>query len=87
MKLIWIGLALWNAFAFLLYGMDKRRAIKGDWRISEKTLLLVSLAAGGMGAYLGGRIFHHKTLKWYFRVTWYLGILVDAAIIYLLWRI
>jgi len=45
----------------LVYGVDKLRAKKGGWRIPEKTLLALALLGGGVGAFLGMRLFHHKT--------------------------
>ncbi|MBE5748313.1 MAG: DUF1294 domain-containing protein [Clostridiales bacterium] len=52
-----------NLFAIALYGIDKRRAIKDKWRISEATLLLVALIGGGCGALAGMKMFRHKTQK------------------------
>lgn len=60
-------LALVNAVAFFLYGADKRRARKGQWRVPEKTLFLLPLLGGSIGGILGMRAFHHKTKHWYFR--------------------
>ena len=66
------SLALWVIFmsviAFLLYGLDKYRAIHHRWRIPEQTLILAALAGGAPGALLGMRMFHHKTRKWKFRI-------------------
>lgn len=56
-----------NLVGFLLMGLDKRRAKRGAWRISEKTLFLPPLLGGTVGAILGMRVFHHKTRHWYFR--------------------
>ena len=50
-----------NIAAYLLYAEDKKRAIKGAWRISEKTLLLISAFGGALGAYLGMTLLRHKT--------------------------
>jgi len=71
---------LWNVFVFITYGVDKIRAIKGKWRIPEKTLLWESILFGGLGAFLGGSFFHHKTLKWYFRLV---GILELSSMLFL----
>ncbi len=64
------ALALWlvviNAATFAVYGADKRRARRGTWRISEKTLFLLPLLGGSLGALLGMRVFRHKTKHWYF---------------------
>lgn len=66
----WGWLALYlaavNIAAFLTYGADKRRAKRGQWRIQEKTLFLLPLLGGSVGALLGMRVFHHKTKHWYF---------------------
>jgi uncharacterized membrane protein YsdA (DUF1294 family) len=51
-----------NLFVFFLYGLDKRKAIKNQWRIPEKQLLLYG-AVAPLGAFLGMKIFHHKTQK------------------------
>ena len=67
----WGWLALYlaavNAVTFLVYGADKRRAKKGQWRVPEKTLFLLPLLGGSVGGILGMRVFHHKTRHWYFR--------------------
>ena len=51
-----------NLVAFCLLGADKRRAIRGRWRIPERTLLLACACFGALGGLLGMRTFHHKTL-------------------------
>ncbi len=56
-----------NLAAFLLMGIDKRRARKDQWRVKEKTLFLPVLLGGSLGGILGMRVFHHKTRHWYFR--------------------
>lgn len=62
--LVW--LAVINLLTFIVYGEDKRRARKGKWRVPEKTLFLLPLLGGSVGALLGMRVFHHKTKHWYF---------------------
>ncbi|MBQ3089500.1 MAG: DUF1294 domain-containing protein [Oscillospiraceae bacterium] len=57
-----IYLAVINLAAFLLYGIDKLKAQRGAWRISEATLLLSALVGGSVGALLGMKLFRHKTL-------------------------
>ena len=64
---LWGYLILVNLIAFALYGIDKRRAKQGAWRISEYTLLLVALLGGSLGALLGMRYFRHKTRHRKFR--------------------
>ena len=49
-----------NVLAFVLYAVDKKRAILHRWRIPEVVLLGVSALGGCVGAYLAMRIFRHK---------------------------
>ena len=56
-----------NLLAFLIYGADKWKAKHEKWRVPEKTLFLLALLGGSVGALAGMRAFHHKTRKWYFR--------------------
>lgn len=77
-----IILLVWNVFVFICYGVDKKRAQKAQWRIAGKTLLLQALFLGGWGALLASKIFRHKTRKWYFILTWYVGILVSVVVGY-----
>lgn len=58
-----IYLIVMNVIAFFAFGWDKRKAKKGDWRISEKQLLYFVLLGGSVGALVGMKIFHHKTRK------------------------
>ena len=60
-------LAAVNLAACALMGLDKRRARRGAWRISEKALFLPAVLGGALGGLLGMRVFHHKTKHWYFR--------------------
>ena len=51
-----------NILTFFVYGIDKWRAKKGSWRISEATLLLLAVIGGSIGAWLGMKVWHHKTM-------------------------
>jgi len=50
-----------NLVGFLLMLVDKRRSINREWRISERTLFIVSIIGGSIGSYLGMQLFRHKT--------------------------
>ena len=69
----WIGIAsaVWlaamNLAAFTAFGVDKSRARRDKWRVRERTLLLLAILGGSLGAILGMYLFHHKTRHWYFR--------------------
>ena len=69
-----------NLIAFALMGIDKKRAIRHKWRISEANLFLPAVLGGSIGAIAGMRFFHHKTRHWYFVVGMPLIFIVQAAI-------
>ncbi|MBR5127666.1 MAG: DUF1294 domain-containing protein [Roseburia sp.] len=62
-----IYLSLINVTGFFLMWADKKRAKKGAWRISEKTLFGCALLGGSLGTTVGMHVFHHKTKHWYFK--------------------
>ena len=70
-----------NLASFALMGIDKRRARRGAWRISEKALFLTTACFGGLGGVLGMKVFHHKTQHWYFRVFFPLLLVLQIAIL------
>ena len=51
-----------NIATFFLYGIDKYKAKKSKWRISEATLLTMAAIGGSIGAWAGMRLWHHKTM-------------------------
>jgi uncharacterized membrane protein YsdA (DUF1294 family) len=84
MLLVYI-LCFCSIITFVLFGLDKSRAVNHRWRIRESTLLLASLF-GGIGGLLGMLFFHHKTRKWKFRILVPLFAVIDSMIIaFLLW--
>lgn len=56
-----------NVVGFVIMGMDKWRAKRREWRISEATLFAVCIFGGSIGSTLGMFIFRHKTKHWYFK--------------------
>lgn len=57
-----------NLLTFLLYGLDKYKAIRQEWRIPERALLLMAFVGGAFGALSAMRIFRHKTRKGRFKL-------------------
>ena len=78
-----VYLSVINLATFIVYGADKRRARKGKWRVPEKTLFLLPLRGGSVGALLGMRVFHHKTRHWYF--VWGIPAILLAQIALAVW--
>ena len=77
-------LTLTNLYAFILMGIDKRKAIKDVRRISEKTLLTACGLFAALGGLIGMQVFHHKTRKLKFKLGVPLMLIAQAAIIALL---
>lgn len=70
-----------NVAAFLVYGIDKLKAKHAKWRISEATLLLLAAVGGSIGAWLGMKVWHHKTLHMKFRYGVPIILLLQIALI------
>lgn len=70
-----------NIIAFILYGLDKKYAREGRWRIPEKTLLGIAMIGGAAGAWIGMQTFRHKTKHLSFRVLVPVFIVVHVGII------
>ena len=67
-KNILIYLLVINLMAFCAMWWDKRRAQKGEWRISEAGLFTLVLLGGGIGGIAGMYLFRHKTKKLRFTI-------------------
>lgn len=80
-NVIFLYLLAINIITFLTYGVDKIRAKRGAWRIPEKTLLLLPILGGSVGAIAGMNVFHHKTKHWYFKYGLPLILLAQVALV------
>lgn len=67
--LIWYFVLI-NIATFIVRGIDKWKANKAKWRISEKTLLIMTAVWWIIGALIWMQLFRHKTIKWKF-LTWF----------------
>ena len=73
-------LAAWNAVVLLIYGIDKWKAVHERRRIRERTLIWMAFLLGGIGAFLGMQVFHHKTRQVKFVILVPLAIVINAAL-------
>lgn len=78
---IWIVYLMLNVIAFSLFGLDKQRAKRGLWRIRESALLAVIWLMGGVGTWLGMRLFRHKTQKRRFVISANVASVLQLALI------
>ena len=69
-----------NFVGLAVMGIDKSRAKRHAWRISEHMLFLVSLIGGSVGTWAGMYLFHHKTKHWYFVIGMPLIFFIQAGI-------
>ena len=69
-----------NIATFLLYGIDKYKAKKSKWRISEATLLTMAAIGGSIGAWAGMRLWHHKTMHKKFKYGIPIIIILQVAL-------
>ena len=70
-----------NIVSFFLYGIDKYKAKKGQWRIPEATLLMIAVIGGSIGAWVGMRLWHHKTMHKKFKYGIPLIIIMQIALV------
>ena len=80
-QLIPIYLVAMNVVNFFMYGIDKWKAKRSKWRISEATLLGLAVIGGSIGAWLGMRVWHHKTMHKKFQFGIPLIIVAQVAMI------
>ncbi len=80
-KLILIYLVAVNVVTFFLYGIDKWKAKRSKWRFPEATLLEMAVIGGSIGAWLGMRVWHHKTMHKKFQFGIPVIILLQIALI------
>ena len=70
-----------NVVTFLTFGIDKWKARHAKWRINETQLLALAVLGGGIGAWLGMKIWHHKTMHKKFKYCIPVIVIIQLAII------
>ena len=58
-----VSVTIMNLIAFVVMGIDKRKARLNAWRTPEKLLFILAIAGGAVGIWAGMRVFKHKTRK------------------------
>lgn len=79
-RILFIYLLVINVATFLTFGIDKWKARNNRWRLREAALLGLAMLGGSIGAWLGMRVWHHKTLHRKFKYGVPLILLVQIAI-------
>lgn len=70
-----------NLIGFYIMGLDKKKAQKKQYRISEKALFTVALLGGSLGTTLGMNHFRHKTKHWYFKYGMPLIVMIQVGML------
>lgn len=86
MKEIFIYILCMNFITFIIYGIDKYKAKKNLWRVPEKTLLLLAIFGGSIGALAAMGVFHHKTRKPKFYIGVPFIIFAQISIVCIIWN-
>jgi len=87
LHIVFIYLVSINVVTFFMYGIDKWKAKKSKWRIRETALLGLAVLGGSIGAWLGMKVWHHKTQHKKFRYGVPVIIIIQLSIIvYLLYK-
>jgi uncharacterized membrane protein YsdA (DUF1294 family) len=84
---LWSYLIAVNVATFALYGYDKAAAGRGGRRVPETVLHGAELLGGTPAAFVGQRVFHHKTQKSSFQVRFWIIVAVQIAVVILLWQL
>lgn len=70
-----------NILSFILYEIDKLKAIKKKERISEKALILIGILGGSIGSLIGMNLFRHKTKKLKFIISLPLILIIHIIVV------
>ena len=82
LHVVLIYLAVINVVTFFMYGIDKWKAKKSKWRIRETALLGLAVLGGSIGAWLGMKVWHHKTQHKKFKYGVPAIIIIQLALIF-----
>lgn len=80
-------LIAFNTASFIMMGIDKNAAIKGNYRIPERTLMALAAFGGSLGAITGMLVFRHKTKHKKFVIGVPLLMVFNATIAYVVFAL
>jgi len=83
--IVLIYMTVMSLAAFIAFGLDKYKAKTNRWRIRERTLFNLALAGGGVGAFFGMKVFHHKTLHNQFAIGIPAIMIIQLVLLGVLW--
>jgi len=69
-----------SLFTFIAYALDKIKAHRNEWRISENTLHWLEFLGGWPGALIAQRIIRHKNKKTSFQVAFWIIVIIHIVI-------
>lgn len=76
-----IVVVVMSVVCFIAYGLDKRQAVNGGRRVSERTLHLMAFLGGWPGALMAQRHFRHKTQKVPFRIVFWIVVVLHVGVV------
>ena len=76
-----ITVSVMSLVCFFAYGWDKRRARNGGRRVAERTLQFLAFLGGWPGAFIGQRLFRHKTQKLSVLAVFWLIVVLHVTIV------
>ena len=84
LHIILIYLVAMNVVTFFMFGIDKWKAKRSKWRISEAVLIGLAVLGGSVGALLGMKVWHHKTMHKKFKYGIPLILIVQIIVLLLM---
>ena len=77
-------LILINSVTFIAYGVDKRAAVNGQWRVPEANLHTLEFLGGWIGAFIAQKFFHHKNKKKSYQIMFWLMLFLQGTAVYII---
>ena len=82
MKALLYIYGIMSLVTLIAYAIDKDAAVRGKWRIPEKWLHILEFGCGWPGAWLGQRLFHHKSSKTSFRIVYWFMVVLNIGVVW-----